>query len=203
MTITVYSGDAGCVEVISSAGVTLFHYAQFTPDDPVKIGTNGSSQYFGLVWFDEVDLPNAGTVSSAFLHLKFPSIAGLTTIKAWAYAGDSPGFPNDPAAAYAMRTPLTVADSGNVTVASTVSLDVTAIVQEIINRAGWVRLNHMLFWIGFSGGGFANMETAGAFGSFSEPYLVADAGGGSGGGGTGGQNGINATAFFLMMLNEE
>lgn len=79
------------------------------------------------------------------------------------------------------------------------SLDLTAIVQEVVNESHWASGNKITFTIegysGFSGTRYIDM---GGPGWYSDSFTL----GGGGGGGAGGQSGANA-AFFLMLLNEE
>ena len=199
---TIYSNDAGCLQINSGAGVEIFHYNDTPHDDPVRIGVSGSDTYVGMVWFQEVLIDNAAVVSSAILHLAFPSLGAVPSIRVYGNARDTAAFPTDPSVALVEILSHGTAAHVDQAIGSTMAIEIKNVIQEIVNRPGWVSGNPlMLFVSAANGGAFAQMETAGAFGSFSEPYLVFGSSGGGSGGGPGGQVGRNA-AFFLMLMED-
>lgn len=81
---------------------------------------------------------------------------------------------------------------------SDISLDLTAIAQEIVNEAHWANGNKITFVLqGSSGFG----GTTDAVPTWHADSYTLGGGGGGGGGGAGGQNGVNGS-FFLMLLGE-
>lgn len=73
------------------------------------------------------------------------------------------------------------------------SLDLTAIAQEVVNEAHWANGNKITFVMQGTAGFGGTLEQVPAWNGDS--YTL----GGGGGGGTGGQNGVNASAFLMML----
>ncbi|TXI01564.1 MAG: hypothetical protein E6Q76_16910 [Rhizobium sp.] len=184
-------------------------YDSASGDNPVKVGqfVSNTENYFGLVQF-QCNQNRFATISAATLHLKFSgSYSSAYQPTVVAVAADNQGWPATPDDALNLRLHTT---SSNTPVPNPAiglnSIDVKDIVQEIVNRTGWVPGNHLMFWITWTptgnGGSFAtdNNTTNG-------PWLdISGTGGdgGSGGGiGPGGQSGTNASILLLLADDEE
>ena len=148
------------------------------------INVNGTGQYAGLR-FTNVTIPNAATINTATLDVEIVStthddpdltIYGEATDDAATFAGTSNNISG--------RTPTTATTVWTATSIGTgvkTSPSIVSIIQEIINRPGWVSGNDIAILMnGRSGASFFRIRTINA-GSGSPATLNIDytAGGGS------------------------
>lgn len=90
-------------------------------------------------------------------------------------------------------------DLNNITNSTPFSIDLKAIVQEVVNEAHWASGNKITFTIqGYGGFGGTSYISMGGPGWYTDDYTLS----GGGGGGSGGQTGVNAS-FFLMLLDAQ
>lgn len=116
--------------------------------------TTGSSdlqlQTFGLR-FTSIDIPQGATISSAGLTVQarqeLTSTGGDPTAQIWGEDVDNSTAWNSTSNGPANRTKTTSASTltPTTTTYSSYEIDVTSIVQDIVNRAGWASSNDMAF----------------------------------------------------------
>lgn len=180
--------------------------------DSVKLGQNSGVQYTGLALFS-CPINRFATVSAASLTL---DLSGGTIGSAFfelaifAVAADNQGWPADGSeVALDFSHRLTTGAGPVLAVSGSHAYDVTAAVQEVVNRVGWVPDNNLMMYISWSASGdWANMATKGIDTPNGPPKLEmtwsgGDGGGSGGGGGGGGQSGVNGSFLIGMMAEEE
>lgn len=107
--------------------------------------------YGSWMRFTSVTIPQGASIVSASIDFRSNATTGtIPSTKLWAEAADNPTAPTS-AADYTGRTLTTASTSwtpSTWTVASTyTSPDIAAVIQEVVNRAGWVSGNALqVFW---------------------------------------------------------
>ncbi len=200
MTIeTDYSVDAGSLHVTFTPQ-SIAHYAN--GDDPVTIGHDSGHFYYGLMTF-QCFANRFATINSASL-VTFFNLSPDSGLEIIFYADDSDNSPwtNDLSLAYGKASNQTTATSTSLhPIGGTqTNVDITAVIQEIVNRAGWAAGNYLTMIVGWNSAtpGLGQMRSLGDIGH--GPYFIIDWTGGGGSSGPGGQMGANAS-FLLLMTN--
>jgi hypothetical protein len=210
---TRYSLNAGCGIRYPTAPATYglddwANYAHAT----VKLGQQSGVQYTGLALFS-CPCNRFATISSASLTL---DLSGGTLgssffqIAVFAIAADNQGWPSDGSqVALDFSHRLTTGAGPVSAVSGAHAYDVTAALQEVVDRVGYAPGNFVMFYIGWSAtGDWANIATKGIDTPNGPPVLQVtwsggDSGGSGGGGGGGGQSGVNASFLVGMMSQDE
>lgn len=182
--------------------------------NPVKIGRDaGGVLYNGLALFG-VPCNRYATIASATLTL---DLSGGTMsspffeIYCFFVDADNQGWTLDGfEATLGFSHNLTTGAGPVAPVSGVHAYDVTAALQQVVNRVGWVPGNFAMAYITWNGTGYwANMTTTGIYTPNGPPQLDISwsggdgGGGGSGGGGGGGQSGVNGSFLLGAMLDGE
>lgn len=202
MPITVFSSDAGC---FGSGVVNSWHVDGISPQ--FLYGTVGIGDPYQLLVQFVLDWPQGVTIPGAKLRLYTNAGAGN--------AGTGSNAPSlrcvdlDDAT---WSTSYSTVGSRPLTSASTsgtdplhlhgvTEWDVTTILQEIVDRPGFVSGNYVIIQnVTIYSDGYIEYLPNDADADFSKrPTLFIDDGTGGGGGGSGGQVGVNGS-FFLMLM---
>lgn len=120
----------------------------------VSFGRFSNGVNYSAFRFQTINIPQGSTINSATLTFKKKSSFGTTSVKIYGNnADDSPAW----GAGNRVRNITKTAASTNLDLSATSSNDVTAIVQEIVNRGGWIANNNMAF------GGFNQVASGSNF----------------------------------------
>lgn len=153
-------------------------------------GRDASSTFNSGYRFQTINIPQGSTINSATLRINVPSVlvgGGAPQLTVYGdFQDDAPGWSGTSRPSQMVKTTASTPYTDSTT--GLKNVDVTAIVQEIISRAGWVANNDMRIAIFHTGAGTGyrkiNVHDASTYGSPVPAQLLIDYTVGGGGGGT-------------------
>ena len=127
----------------------------------VYMGRAGANIFHGGLRFQTIDVPNGASITSAQITIDI--IGGFSPVSLTVYGDDTDSAPVFSDASLPSGVVKTTANTviNPPTTAGLYSFDVTAIVQEIVDRAGWAANNNMRFSIlteGAYASGYHNVQ---------------------------------------------